>query len=225
MCSNVRHYGIRFRYWVIDYLSWWIWYCQKEMALGNGTPHKIRSHKIELSPYRLQISRTVDGVKPERTDCGNVSADEKLNICASYSFVVIRGMQRADLTPIAYPHVGKHTKVSLTTTSSLEGEPVSNTIGRFAKENPLRLGQICLACCHRVNRPINVEISAHVPGQRREGLNNSFAQSTSTERELRINLAALRKKCGRTTEYMRTWREDVTPNQCDLRHFWPLHVV
>ena len=43
-----------------------------------GTPRKCRTHGIGLSPYRLQISRMVDGVKPERTDCGNVSRDEKL---------------------------------------------------------------------------------------------------------------------------------------------------
>jgi tRNA A22 N-methylase len=91
----------------MDYLSWWIWYCQKEMALGNGTPHKFRSHEIGLSPYRLQISRMVDGVKPERTDCGKVSGDEKLNECASYSFVIIRGMQGADLTRHSISSHGK----------------------------------------------------------------------------------------------------------------------
>jgi len=57
---------------------------------------------IVFSAYRLQISKMVDGVKPERTDCGDVSVNEKLNICASHSFVIIRGMQRADLTRLQH---------------------------------------------------------------------------------------------------------------------------
>jgi len=55
-----------------------------------------------FSAYRLQISRMVDGVKPERTDCMNVSVDERLNICAPHSFVIIRGMQRTDLTRLQH---------------------------------------------------------------------------------------------------------------------------
>ena len=103
------------------------------MALGNGTPHKSRSHEIVLNPYRLQISRMVDGVKPERTDCGNVISGRKPECMRVLQFCNHSwdAASRPN-APAAYLHVGKHTKASLTTTSSLESEAV-NIIDRFCE--------------------------------------------------------------------------------------------